>query len=588
MQKLNQFLEHLRSKLQTAFPEGKIMDLLDLEVAGKQGDVIITVFKLAKHLKKPITEVTTIISGLLDDPVIEKSEIKGGYINIFLKPIILKNSFLELALTDNKKAFTRSSFGKDLPSESIMIEYLSPNTNKPLHLGHVRNGVTGKALASLAHNVGQRVIKAEMVNDRGIHICKSLLAWRLWGNNQSPEDLSMKGDHFVGKWYVEFHNRLSEDPTLEAQAQEMLRLWEAGDPKTIADWELMNSWFMSGFRQTCRDYGFDFDAEFFESKTYKFGKQVVEDGLERGIFRKDAAGRIVIDLPADEFGLNEDQTPKVLTLLREDGTGVYITQDLGTAKIKFDEYQIDQSWYVVAAEQTFYFKCLFYVLSMLKLGFREKMKHCSYGMVYLPEGRMKSREGTVVDADDLLVGIESAIKELSEDSAKKSIQSVFDKDLRQVALAAIKFYLLRVHPDNDIYFNPQESVSLDGYTGTYCQYTFARINSVLLKAGHDSEKLSISHLFLDEWLDENYHQLVLMTLKYPEIISSSYETLNPSLICRFVFDLCQKLNQIYELHPVISELDMSKRQEKLVIFACGARIIQHALSLLDIQTVTNM
>lgn len=570
--------EEIKKNIDTLFKEADL-NILDIAFFTERSDITITVFRLAKDLSLSPVEVAEEITKKLSIDWISEINFENGFVNIIIKPEYLKE-----LMTGKLEGKNVSILAPKLAPEFIMVEFLSPNTNKPLHLGHIRNGVLGEAISAIQKAVGHEIIKSQMINDRGIHICKSLLAWRKWGEGKTPETEKIKGDHFVGMWYIRFAQEASKDENLEQEALLLLQDWENGKEDVVKDWGLLNSWFMDGFRESSRNFGFSFDKEYFESNVYKKGKAIVEAGLEKDVFRKDDEGKVVIDLPEEDFGLNKDGSKKILTLLRSDGTGVYITQDLATAQLKFEDSNIEKSWHVVGSEQKYYFKSLFYVLSMLGVSQRDDMVHIPYGMVYLPEGKMKSREGTVVDGDDLLDKVKSEVVGLSQSSERSHFSAMSDEDIKDLALASIKFYLLRVHPENDIYFDPKESVSLDGFTGSYCMYAYARINRVVSRFEEQLNEVDWGN----EWISEDFHELTLLILNSELLLARAAKELNPSLLCQYLFDLAKILNRIYEKHSVMNEDDPKVKLEILSFFDKSIRVMDKIFTVLGMKSVNNM
>jgi arginyl-tRNA synthetase len=552
----------------------ELSSLIEFELGSEKADLTLKIFRLLKLNK--IDEAQVIGSfGVSFADAFEKVEVVKGYINFTFKPEYL----FKLAFEDDGKIAAAEK-------QSYMIEYLSPNTNKPLHLGHVRNGSIGMALANLAKANGQEVKLVQIINDRGIAICKSLLAWKKFGNGATPESVGMKGDHFVGEYYVKFAQEAEKNSELEAQAQELLQKWEAGDEQTVSDWKLMNSWFMAGFKQSCADFGFASDKDYFESEVYKSGKQVVEDGLAKGVFRKNEKGAVVIDLPEEEFGLNEDSSKKVMTVLREDGTSLYVTQDIALAVKRFSEEKIDRSWYVVGSEQTYYFKALFYIIDKLGLLPREKLLHRSYGMIYLPQGKMKSREGTVVDADDLFSEVTEVVHKQMEESERSDKDGV---DIRAIALAAVKFEFLKVDPNREIHYDPLQSIDIHGFTGPFNLYAYTRLHKILDKAGSEgSPSAQVEASAFNEREIASLKSLVIRVLGYQKAVREAFESADPSKIAKYVFDLSGAVNSFYEAVPVLAEENAQKKDLLLAIVKLARDRISEALGLLGIKTVEKM
>ncbi len=478
-----------------------------------------------------------------------------------------------------------------------MIEYSSPNTNKPLHLGHIRNNLLGYSVARILAANGHRVIKANLVNDRGIHICKSMLAWKLYGNGETPASSGMKGDHLVGKYYVEFDKHykaqikelvaqgLSEEEAKKQapvmlQAQEMLRKWEAKDPEVYALWETMNGWVYEGFDVTYKALGVDFDKVYYESQTYLLGKSLVEEGLAKGVFYRRDDNSVWIDLTAD--GLDEK------LLLRGDGTSVYMTQDLGTAFRRFEENKLDDMIYVVGNEQNYHFQVLKLILK--KLGYADwsdHITHLSYGMVELPEGKMKSREGTVVDADDLIADMIGTAREMSVELGKLDGCSDEEADAvsTTVGLGALKYFILKVDPKKTMLFDPRESIDFNGNTGPFIQYTHARIRSVLRKAAEAG--VDFGGAVQAEWLPEEI-ALVKMLADYPAAVKAAGDNFAPSVIGAYVYELAKQFNGYYHDHSILKEENAAVRCLRLQLAAQVARVIRRGMALLGIDVPERM
>jgi len=537
-------------------------------------------FPFTKKLELAPGKIAEILEKNIKDensPILEKVEAMGPYINFTIKNDILFATIIEESLRgENKK----------INHQRVMVEYLSPNTNKPLHLGHLRNGALGMAMANILQATGCKVVKANLVNDRGVHICKSMLTWQKWADGATPQSTNTKGDHFVGQWYIRYALEAEKDPNLEQEAQVMLQKWEQGDPETIKLWEMMNNWVYEGFKATYARFGLQFDALFYESQTYKLGKDIVEKGLKQGVFQKTEQGGVVVELPVEEFGLEQNGQPKKITLLREDGTSVYITQDLGAAVLKFQDYSLDQSIYVVGSEQNYHFRILFWLLEKLGYAWAKNCRHLSYGMVYLPEGKMKSREGKVVDADDLISQMENlAIKEIEKRNSEKNIgQEEISQRAAKIALSAIKFYLLRVGTEQDIHFNPQESLSFDGFTGPYCQYTYARAKSIL-RAAPKLEGQTFQYNLLG---NEQELLLAQKLMAFEQAVSTAGETLNPSKIALYAYDLAKAFNQFYQKHSVLSTDNPQLVAARLGLVSATAIILRKSLNLLAIETLEEM
>lgn len=503
----------------------------------------------------------------------------GTYLNIRLKPTALFSAAF-IAATDKDAII-------NLGSDRIMVEFLSPNTNKPLHLGHLRNGATGSAVSNILEAVGHSVIRANLVNDRGIHICKSMLAWQLFGNGATPESTGMKGDHFVGDWYVRFSQEVKNNTSLNVQAEDMLLKWEAGDPEVLGLWAEMNNWVYKGFGQTYSRFGFHFAKQYYESELYMLGKDIVQAGLEKGIFRHTEEGAVVFPLDPKKFGMNADGSEKLATLLRKDGTSIYLTQDLGTAVMKVEDFNADRSIYVVACEQQHHFQVLFAILQALGYQWAPNCYHLSYQMVNLPDGKMKSREGTVIDADDLANEMATMANEAIRQ--KHSGEELTEEEVvvraEKIALAAIKFYLLRFDPQTTIRFDPKKSLSFEGDTGPYCLYAYTRIQSILQRAklqGLNPDSGNFNRLGEAE---ERIIALNLISL--PVTIQRAAASYNPAMLAGYVLELAHSFNAFYAKHQVISE-DRQLAQQRLGLISAVAEGLRWGLSLLGIETLDAM
>lgn len=555
---------------------GKSIELnLEFPPKIELGDLAINCFAIGRQVGKQPNEIASeLVDELKNEPMLENVSATGPYVNLKIKSEYLFGGVInEVRPKPDQK-------------ECVMVEYLQPNTNKPLHLGHVRNGCLGMAISNILKANNYKVIKANLINDRGIHISKSMLAWQKWGNDETPESSGLKGDHFVGKWYIRYSQEVEAHPELEDEARELLQKWEANDKDVIELWKKMNSWVLAGFAITNADFGFVFDVEYFESNTYKEGKKIIEEGIEKKIFYKDSDGNIVVDLPTEEFGLDQNGQKKKVTLQRSDGTSLYMTQDLGTAKLKFGQYKLDKSIYIVGSEQEYHFKCLFSILKRLGYEWADKCYHLSYGMVYLPEGKMKSREGKVVDADDLLSQMTHlAEQEISSRDEKNSIsKEEIEKRAAKIALAAIKFYLLKTNPKNDIYFDPKESIALEGATGPYCQYAYARAGKILEKAGDvQGDQADFSVLGNPE---ERILAQRLMNLNSQ--LEQAAKDYNPSKLAVAVYDLAAGFNQFYQKHQVINIEEEKIKITRIALVKATKEALSRGLLLLGIEPLPEM
>jgi arginyl-tRNA synthetase len=483
-------------------------------------------------------------------------------------------------------------------SPLYMVEYSSPNTNKPLHLGHVRNNLLGHSLSEILKANGINVIKTNLVNDRGIHICKSMVAWKKWGKGETPQSSGKKGDHLVGDYYVLFEKNYkaeveelmrqglskeeAEDKSpLMQEAREMLRRWEANDPEVVNLWKMMNEWVYTGFDETYKRLGITFDKIYYESQTYLVGKEMVLEGLKKGIFYQKEDGSVWADLTS--YGLDHK------LLLRADGTSVYITQDIGTAKLRFDDYPIDKMIYVVGNEQNYHFQVLAILLDMLGFKFGKGLLHFSYGMVELPEGKMKSREGTVVDADDLIDEMIETAREISQELGKldECTPEEAEEIVTMIGMGALKYFILKVDPKKNMTFNPKESIDFDGNTGPFIQYTHARIKSVLRKAAEQGiefpEKLDTSAP-----LSEKEKGLVQLLTDFANVVKQAGDEYNISLIANYVYDLAKEYNQFYHDFPILREENPALRDFRLMLSKNIATTIKSGMSLLGIEVPERM
>lgn len=557
---------------------------LNYPPSSELGTFAVECFPMAKVLRKKPDLISRDLAGAFagTDHLIVEAREAGPYLNLKLH----NGTMFETACLDIISA--GASFGKAAePAGRLMVEYLSPNTNKPLHLGHMRNGCLGMAISNILEASGYEIVKANLINDRGVHICKSMLAWQRWGEGKTPESAGKKGDHFVGDWYVRFSKEADKDPAIETEAQEMLKRWEDGDEEILKNWRMMNEWVYQGFAETYERLGLFFDRFIYESDTYKLGKDIIADGLKKGIFFIDEQGNTSYSLPVAEFGLDKTGQPKKVTVLRHDGTSLYMTQDIGTALMKVTEYNLNRSIYVVGSEQIHHFKSLFKMLESLGYEWASGCYHLAYGMVYLPEGKMKSREGKVVDADNLMdemrdLAIEEIKKRNSEGTlSEEEIRSRAEK----IGVGAIKFFLLRVRPQQDINFDPQESISFDGFTGPYCQYTYARISGILRNAPPDYKAENADFSLLGN-LEEL--QLVQKFFQYDDELAGAAREHNPSRIASFVFETAKTFNQFYNKHQVLNGDSIELTKARLALVEAAGIVLKQALGLLGVEVLEKM
>lgn len=572
-------------------------NLIQLQETRKEftGDITLVTFPFLKMSKKSPEQTGEEIGNYLKEKLTEVDDfsvIKG-----FLNLIISRSYWL--SQLDNASREDKYGWVKpETSGHSVMVEYSSPNTNKPLHLGHIRNNLLGYSISNILKANGHKVTMVNLVNDRGIHICKSMLAWEKWGEGITPQSSGKKGDHLVGDFYVKFdqeykkqikelieqgisETEAEKNAPLIQEAQEMLRQWEAKNPNVVKLWETMNGWVYEGFDETYKQMGVRFDRTYYESQTYLLGKTIVQKGLEQGILYAKPDNSVWADLTKD--GLDEK------LLLRSDGTSVYMTQDLGTACRRFDEYHVDEMIYVVGNEQNYHFQVLSLILQKLGYSWASQLKHMSYGMVELPSGKMKSREGTVVDADDLIKEMIDTAREMSLELGKlegfttEQAENIF----RIIGLGAVKYFILKVDPKKNMLFDPKESVDFNGNTGPFVQYTYARIQSVIRKASEAdiniSDKMASGLL-----VDEKEKQLIKLIYRYPSIVKEAGENLSPALIANFVYELAKEYNQFYHEHPVIKEENSDIRNFRLVLSKVTGHIIQSSMALLGIEVPERM
>ena len=555
-----------------------------------EGNLTIVVFPFLKASHKRPEDTAQEIGAYLVEhcDAVEKFNVIKGFLNITIKPTFWTSVLLQVA---EKPDFGFKPVTED--SRLVMIEYSSPNTNKPLHLGHVRNNLLGYSLAKIMEANGNKVVKTNIVNDRGIHICKSMLAWIKWGNNITPEQAGKKGDHLIGDFYVLFDKKykeevnqlmaegMSEDDAkaesaLMKEARAMLKKWEDGDEQVRSLWRMMNEWVYAGFDETYQRLGVSFDKIYYESNTYLEGKEKVLEGLEKGIFYRKEDNSVWADLTAD--GLDHK------LLLRTDGTSVYMTQDIGTAKLRFQDYPIDQMIYVVGNEQNYHFQVLSLLLDKLGFSWGKDLVHFSYGMVELPNGKMKSREGTVVDADDLMDEMIATAKQMSEGRLKGVPEEEIDNLFRIIGLGALKYFILKVDPRKNMLFNPEESIDFNGNTGAFVQYTYARIRSVLRKSNPDDAAVDVtSYAPNDKEID-----LIQRIADFPSVVSEAGRTYSPALIANYVFDLAKTYNQFYHDYSILKEEDATTRAFRLLLSRIVSEVICRGFSLLGVEVPERM
>jgi arginyl-tRNA synthetase len=560
-----------------------------------EGDITLVVFPFVRMSKKSPEQTAAEIGDYLKQnvPEVDKYNVVKGFLNLVISPaywISVLNS-----------ASAKSNFGLTNPTESaklVMVEYSSPNTNKPLHLGHIRNNLLGFSLCEILKANGNKVVKTNIVNDRGIHICKSMYAWKIWGNGETPESTGIKGDHLVGNYYVKFDQEYKKEiaalieqgetqemaeqnaPSIQG-ARELLLKWEAKDPETVTLWKTMNDWVYAGFDVTYKAMGVDFDKIYYESETYLYGKDEVLRGLKEGVFYQKEDSSVWADLTPE--GLDQK------ILLRSDGTSVYMTQDIGTAKERFQDYAIDKMIYVVGNEQNYHFQVLSILLDKLGFEFGKGLHHFSYGMVELPQGKMKSREGTVVDADDLMAEMIEVSRKTSEELGKLEgyTPEQAAETYKMIALGALKYFILKVDPKKNMLFNPEESIDFNGNTGPFIQYTYARIRSVLRKATDRGIELNRDITTSTE-LSGKELQLIKLVSQFPVAVKEAGDNYSPAIVANYVYELVKEFNQFYHESPMLIEENAEVRNLRLVISEMVGKTIKTGMKLLGIDVPERM
>lgn len=559
-----------------------------------EGDITLVVFPFLRYSKKSPEKTGEEIGDYLQHnvEVVESFNVIKGFLNL----VIGKNYWINVL----EKAFHDENFGiteETADSKLVMVEYSSPNTNKPLHLGHIRNNLLGYSISEILKANGNKVVKTNIVNDRGIHICKSMYAWQKWGNGKTPENTGIKGDHLVGDFYVEFDKHYKAEiaelmekgmskeeaenqaPSIQA-ARELLRKWEARDEETVELWKTMNGWVYNGFDITYKKMGVNFDKIYYESDTYLVGKEEVLRGVNEGIFYRKEDSSVWADLTSE--GLDQK------ILLRSDGTSVYMTQDIGTAKMRFSDFPIDKMVYVVGNEQNYHFQVLAILLDKLGFSWGKDLFHFSYGMVELPSGKMKSREGTVVDADDLMEEMVEVSRRMSEDLGKLEnlSEEEAEKTYLMIALGALKYFILKVDPKKNMLFNPEESIDFNGNTGPFIQYTYARICSVLRKA--TEKKLDINADVEVDSLSMKEKDLLKRISLFPAAVKEAGDNYSPAVIANYCYELVKEYNQFYHDHSILAEPDVNQRNFRLMLSSTVGNIIKNGMNLLGIEMPERM
>jgi len=559
------------------------------------GDLTVVVFPLTRLSRTGPEQTGKALGDYLQKelPEIIDYNVIKGFLNLTVGEVFWSEVIRHLR--------TDSTLGLSSPgecSEMIMVEYSSPNTNKPLHLGHIRNNLLGFSVSRILEANGKKVVKVNLVNDRGIHICKSMLAWKKWGNGETPQSSGMKGDHLVGKYYVLFEQELKKQlaelkqngggeeeraartPIMQ-EAQEMLRKWESGDPETIALWKQMNEWVYEGFDKTYRDLGVTFDKIYYESETYLLGKAIVLEALKKGILYRKEDNSVWADLT--DRGLDHK------VLLRSDGTSVYMTQDIGTAVQRFNEYPISQLIYVVGNEQNYHFQALSIILDKLGYSWAKNLHHLSYGMVELPEGKMKSREGTVVDADDLIAEMIETARQMSSELGKLDGYSPEEAEriYRTIGLGALKYFILKVDPKKNMMFDPRESIDFNGNTGPFIQYTYARIRSVMNKAAE--QKIAVNEEALARWnMSPKERMLARLIYEFPSVVENAADTYSPAVIANYVYELAKEYNQFYHDYSILKAESPELVSSRLLLSEVIGRVIEKGMYLLGIDVPERM
>ncbi len=584
-------IQHIQSKISEIVPKLYDAEGVNLDVQKNktefEGDFTIVIFPLVKLARKSPDAIGTELGEAIKNEIdfIESFNVVKGFLNLKLKDVVFANQLSDL----------QDDFDKVAPkNETVMVEYSSPNTNKPLHLGHVRNNLLGYSVAEILKADGFNVIKSQIINDRGIHICKSMLAWEKFGNGETPESTGLKGDKLVGNYYVEFDKLYKseikamvadgiDEETAKKQApsiieaQEMLLKWEQNDPKVRELWAMMNAWVYAGFNETYFKLGVNFDQVQYESNTYILGKDLIQKGLSDGILYQKEDGSVWCDL-TDE-GLDQK------LLLRSDGTSVYMTQDLGTAVERFKENDIQKLIYTVGNEQDYHFQVLFKILKKLGYEWAFQLYHLSYGMVELPEGKMKSREGTVVDADELVDEMVKTAKEKSQELGK--LETLSDEDREKtyevIGLGALKYFILKVDPRKKMLFNPAESIDFNGNTGPFIQYTYARIQSLLAKAEYSGKGNFGAYVPNDTEKD-----VIMLLSEFKEVIAKAAESLSPALVANYVYELVKSYNSFYQNNPIVKQEDLDAKQFRLQVSDLVGKTIKKSLSMLGINVANRM
>ena len=552
-----------------SFSEKEISELLDIPPNPKFGDISFPCFKLSKILNKTPQLIAKELEKAIkipEDSIVREIKAIGAFLNFFFNiPILTERTLSQIWNERDKYGY------KEDNKKTVLLEFPSPNTNKQLHLGHLRNMALGESTSRIFESQGFNVVRVNLLNDRGIHICKSMLAYKKWGNKRKPDK---KEDHFVGDFYVLFSKQLKENPKLEEEAQELLKQWEAKDIETIALWEKMTNWAINGFTETFTKFGISFDKTYRESDLWEKGKDIIMEGLKNNLFHKDEVGNIVVDL-GGQLGTK--------VLLRADGTSVYITQDLYLAKKKYEDFKYSKSIYVIGSEQNYHLQVLFEILKMMNFEFADGCYHLSHGMIFLPEGKMKSREGTVVDADTIIKELIEMVK-TEIISRGKIAESEINKSAKDIAMAALKFFLLKFASSKDFVFYPEESVSLYGKTGPYLQYSYVRANRIIQKI-EKKPSLDVNFGLLNK---PEEISLIKLLKDYPDVLEQASLSYSPHILAEYTHQLASSFNLFYEKYRVIGESDEEMQNARLLLVRCFRDVMRNCLYMFGINTVNTM
>ncbi len=572
-------MAEFRKKIATAIEkavEGKmnqkeIASLIEVPPSPKMGDFAFPCFNLAILIKKAPDVIAKELSQKAVLPKgVERTDAKGPYLNFFIAKQDIAKDAIEAVLKQKEK-YGKGSFCK---GQKAMVEYSAPNSNKPMHLGHLRNNSIGMAITNILEANGFKAVKANLINDRGIHICKSMLAYKLFGKGTTPKSAKKKPDHFVGDYYLLFNQKVKQDESLEEQAYRLLQKWEEKDKRTMALWNKMRDWAVQGFKETYREFGSKFDAWFFESEMYDKAKPLIELGKKKDLFKQNDEGALVAKLEAQ--GLPNK------TILRADGTSIYITNDLALTKYKFEKFKLNESLWVVGSEQDLYFRQLFKIFGILGFNWAKNCRHLSHGMVYLPSGKLKSREGKVIDADEIIAEIKGLAAEEIKKRGEKLNAKQLEERSRAIALAAIKFHMLKIAVQKNLLFNPRESISFEGETGPYVQYAYARARSILRKAKGGRPKS------FDRLSSKEEQRLLKLLASYPKAVKKALLQLSPHIICQCLIETAEAFNTFYHKHPVIKAESDELRKERLALVQATSQVLKNGLQLLDIEAIEKM